>query len=1156
MKRTVNRTPGQVPIVGSDSRTDNLNLVSFEGITNSENDLTVSPSTFTDANNMYVNSKDLLSSRPTIKSTKYLNKDFVVLEDVKNTWVVDDLLIYHKGSKLKFIKNNVPSEVEIEVGEKIDVLESVENYILIYPANKYIDVSSKNAEGVLLYKFGDISEICYIPTTELRSGNETSYPEKPNRLSPYSKHSVIYDKSIYTDLSEFYGKDVEVLIGDKTYHIENYREEDIYTLQDVLLVSDFDYIKYSNVGSAIGYKNATIYYAPDGRNFTPLPEPPGRIVQQVNNTTGESTHPKFVGEAYISEEGDACFIVSIDHIYAISLVESEWDSALNILKKRWSDWTILNWDSQYSELTYDTNGKLTEKKVNVDSTLEPSLNIINMTKADEPRPHYYTKNFARVINENVFVIFMYAGWLNLKVTTTEDTNGMVPTIFVYNKRDDNPVVHIYQMPDAKDLIFDGDPHVYEDGPYASCAQMLGGDLDLFEHKMLISFAYRHAIHMSLDLATDEEFIIRSNTDVVALSLYTPPSAHSYEFKSGYRMIADELLKEYPLNYTKGYKPIVGDLKLKYSSYSQDTSTLIADINFVFTHPILEAVINPITQKVEYIEKISIYKLTMLEQTTSTSSAVVIKKSGEIGFIGLSTNNLTISRSALRVAIDSGMLVTTDNLSEYQYIPYRPSEEMKTVYIDEDSLISQKIEKLSVPIEEKENGVLVIVPTEDQLELMNKFKWRATDTKFTLVTTDNVDKLGINFGKTLAFTSPDFSSRVQEQPQDRIDYLDKYIATETVLVYTNLIYTTDNVVSTMSVIVEDPNFTVPNITCSAKLIDIYFGSERNLYIGKIMYDRDEKLQLYFSEGLWEEFEETIFQLQILSRNSVGVYCRDSIWIVYSDDNGVYYKSKSKISSSCRNGDSVVLSIDGKGSLYPCHRGIAYIEHQSLVSVEEQQLSFITDDIKNYMIDWIKDVPVKMFNDEFWLYVYSTKSKEMWVMDLRKNTWWRWTTPEPITNMFVYLDELYVLINNKVCKFTDDGDYHDIISVDDSGLWIKNVISWYIESQRLYLGDINRYKHVHSIALNTTVEDDNVENRCVRLKCSIYRTMMSTTPENVLDYKVSGIRSYVKKLNIFKCNFFKFRLSSDTSEELIEENYTQRQMKIEGLSIKYGIRERIR
>ena len=107
MKRTVNRTPGQISVVTSDGRTDNFNLVSFEGIADSDNDLTVSPSTFMDANNMYMNSHDILSSRPTIKSTTYLNKNYVELNNIKNAWVIDDLLIYHQGTKLKFIKNNI-----------------------------------------------------------------------------------------------------------------------------------------------------------------------------------------------------------------------------------------------------------------------------------------------------------------------------------------------------------------------------------------------------------------------------------------------------------------------------------------------------------------------------------------------------------------------------------------------------------------------------------------------------------------------------------------------------------------------------------------------------------------------------------------------------------------------------------------------------------------------------------------------------------------------------------------------------------------------------------------------------------------------------------------------------------------------------------------
>ena len=74
--------------------------------------------------------------------------------------------------------------------------------------------------------------------------------------------------------------------------------------------------------------------------------------------------------------------------------------------------------------------------------------------------------------------------------------------------------------------------------------------------------------------------------------------------------------------------------------------------------------------------------------------------------------------------------------------------------------------------------------------------------------------------------------------------------------------------------------------------------------------------------------------------------------------------------------------------------------------------------------------------------------------------------------------------------------------------------------------------------------------------IYRTNVSKTPDTVLNYKVQGRRSFVKKLNIFKCNFIKFKIASDTEDDIEGSNYEQKQFKIEGISIRYGIRGRIR
>ena len=1147
MKRTVNRTPGQISTVVEDGRTDNFNLISFEGIADSENDITVSPSTFADANNLYINSDDVLSSRPTIKATSYLNKEELLkLDSVKKVWVVDDLMLYHSGTKLYLIKNGVQVDKEIEVGDEVKVLESMENYILIYPANIYINVTSKNDEGVLLYTTGNISDICYIPTTELRSGSETSNPEKANVISPYSKHSIIYDKKVYTDLSELYGKKVEALIGDKTYTINSYTEHDIDTLQDLLTVADFDYVKYSTVGSAIGVKNGVVYYSPDGDNFSPLPAAPGTNVQQVTtDSEGHQTikYPKFTGEVFISEEGDAAFVVSADHIYAISLLDTGWDSSTNSNVKRWSNWTQLEWDTKYSKLTWDSNGKITETQTAMSENSPFRLNLINVTKPDQPKPNFYSKNYARIINENTFVIYMYAGDLDIDLDSTGSASNYIkPTIFVYNRKLDDSKVKIYQVTNAKTelkhLTVYNSSNIYVNG----IGEYAGGDFSLFGNLMIMSCSYRYAKSYN-----DTTYNATSDCDLLTFIVQVGTDG-SYTFRTGVRNIVASNLENVELNFVSGYFMYVGDFKVNYASYnpgmeSGSYSLLTADINFVYTEPLTTSVNDA---------KMILRKYTMTEKYygDSNKNTISINANGETLFNGIASQFTLMSRSSLRIATTDGLIVTSGDLTSYEFIPYKTSPMMKPIYIDEDSLITLEGQILKCGIKNVGSELSADL-SEEQKILISTYSTRLNTVAYTLVTLDNYNQLSIVPGTTSAFTDSKGTTYLPTPPSTLVEYVGKYIGVLNYVYFTHSYYTTDNIVVTFSTIVENEYFKLPDITCSAKLTEIYFGSGRNLYIGSIIYDKDENPLLYFSEGLWEEFEETIFQLQILSKDSLGVYCRDSIWVVYKDDKGVFYKSKSKITSSCRQGDSVVLSMNGEGSLYPCHRGIAYIEHQSLLSVEEQKLSFISDDIRTYMVDWIKDKYVRMFNYGFYLYVYSPESTIMWVMDLRNNKWWKWTTPLPITDIVVYLNELYLIVNNQLCKFVEDGEYKDIFSKND-----KYIITWYLESQRLFLDDINRYKHIYHIVINNRVNDDETKEMFMRLNLLIYRTSMSKIPDSVLDYKVDGRRSYVKKLNIFKCNFIKFRLSSDTENDIENSNYTQRQFKIEGITIKYGLRGRIR
>lgn len=1039
--RTVNRIPRQVTI--TDITEEYFNMVSFEGIKNSENDLKVSPLTLTDSNNVYVNSNNVLSSRPSIKATNFqgIDSQMVSGSNIKKVWVVDNILVYHTGTTLRFVKDKVLSSVIVnDVGNTIDVLESIENYIFVYPANKYVNMTSVDGDNINTFASGSISDMAYVPTTELRSGNEITNPEKPNMISPKYKTSVIYDKKVYNDLSEFNGEDIEVLIDSDTYNIEDFDSRlDPLKFQKLLTVADFDYVKYSSIGSAIGYKEYMFYYAADGSNFVALPVAPSGLVGRHNPLDPDNpTIVKNVGEGFITEAGDAIFVIGYDHIYGLSLLETYWDSVTNSVIKRWEDWTKLDWDTA---TILDTDMSVATASTTSED-IGIRLNLINITNPDNPHPTTYSKNYSRFINDNTFVLTVYAGDVTKALVDGDPTGYIRPTLFVYNHAVSTSKVKIYQI--ATPDVLQGQNLVNE-----ICAS----DFELFGNKLIISMAYRYRSNETTGL-----------TKLATMTVDVSIADGVYTFVKG---VNNGTLTSITISASP---PLcAADIKLSYTSYNVGLSSgTYNQLNYELT----------IMYNNEGAMSLNKYIITERVYPATPDDNVLLSSSLNLDFgAPVQSPIVLMNRSTNKVLLYNMILLANpENVVLYEATPYLISEYMRPIYIDDDKIIT------------------------------------------TAITPIFVDESIIRFEES------------------------------------NEIYTTDGVIATVSLVKENEDFVLPQISITAKLSNIYFADDKNLYIGYYMYDEDEKLFLYFPTNLWEEFEETIFQLQILSRDTLGVYCRDSLWIIYRDEEGLFRKIKTKISSSCREGDSVSLSLDGEGSLFPCHRGIAYISHQSLLSTEEQKLSFISDNIQNFMVEWIRNKAVRIFTHEYWMYIYSKDSKEVWVMDLRSSTWWRWSFPTNIDNMVIYLDDVYVLTNNRLCLFTFEGIYND--AIDYNGNWKLTSIPWFIESQRLYLKDINRYKHIYSMIINSRVEDDEIEEKYLRLETMVFRSQVSKSPEEILSYKIAGHKSFVKRLRIFKCNLFKFKLSSDTSTELEPGTVEPTAVKIEGITIKYGVKEKVR
>jgi hypothetical protein len=105
-----------------------------------------------------------------------------------------------------------------------------------------------------------------------------------------------------------------------------------------------------------------------------------------------------------------------------------------------------------------------------------------------------------------------------------------------------------------------------------------------------------------------------------------------------------------------------------------------------------------------------------------------------------------------------------------------------------------------------------------------------------------------------------------------------------------------------------------------------------------------------------------------------------------------------------------------------------------------------------------------------------------------------------------------------------------------------------SQKLHFGAINYNKRISSIALSTIATDNTSRN--AKLQIRNYRKKMDDGREEILDYDVHILRTFVKRVNYLKVAEFQYILSADL------DNAIQSPFNLTHISIKYNITGAIR
>lgn len=293
--RTVNRMPVSVPAPSSSDVAQRIfNHLNWKGLSDDSNFITVDQETFKDCNNIYLDTKGVLKSRPPVKSYANIN-----LQNIVDIEQYDDLIVViTSGNKYNFVQDGeVKTAVILTERAKIVFIER-RIYLFTSTSIHYYDLDS--------FIVHDAKDLVYIPITKINSAGTITQSEQPNELTSKQITQYLYSRDIPVDFMQLIGESMVVTIDNTQYEL-TYIEglEKAFVEKYSILPSSTMGVCVSERLSMIRYTDTSIYYSATGLLFTMLPDP-----------------GTYYGKPVLSDDGTTVAIFKSDGLYRISVVES------------------------------------------------------------------------------------------------------------------------------------------------------------------------------------------------------------------------------------------------------------------------------------------------------------------------------------------------------------------------------------------------------------------------------------------------------------------------------------------------------------------------------------------------------------------------------------------------------------------------------------------------------------------------------------------------------------------------------------------------------------------------------------------------------------------------------------------------------------------
>ena len=242
--------------------------------------------------------------------------------------------------------------------------------------------------------------------------------------------------------------------------------------------------------------------------------------------------------------------------------------------------------------------------------------------------------------------------------------------------------------------------------------------------------------------------------------------------------------------------------------------------------------------------------------------------------------------------------------------------------------------------------------------------------------------------------------------------------------------------------------------------------------------------------------------------------------------------------------MINTLEGSYTIFPTKRGLAVMNYQAFMATTDQILEYITDNIKHIWNKFYNDSSVIKIIQWRNLLIFTNNTKQILLYDIKTLKWWKWEVP--VNVQIALSDQVSLrLIKDTLLIFKEAAKYYDFSEIGEN-----KDINWLVQSQPLHFNAPNYYKNLKQLVFQFFRDDNQLINNTFLAQIKLYRKRVTVRDPETVAFKIEELLTFVKRFNYWKINELQWGLQNDL------ETTSPRQLKLNGLSIKYEIGEEVR